>query len=83
MELGLQTEKSIDVFPPDFRNQEIEKSDEVLKRISETGSDAILTIALIDQTSEERYIPGSGIYPVGRFGYYYSLGGHDIMALWC
>lgn len=81
MELGLQTEKSIDVFPPDFRNQEIEKSDEVLKRISETGSDAILTIALIDQTSEERYIPGSGIYPVGRFGYYYSLGGHDIMAL--
>lgn len=68
--LGLETEKSIDVFPPDFRNQEIEKSDAVLERISDTGSDAILTIALIDQTSEERYIPGSGAYPVGRFGYY-------------
>lgn len=69
-QLGLQTVNSIEIFPPDFLNQEVDKSDEVLRRISETGSDAILTIALIDQTSEERYIPGSGAYPVGRFGYY-------------
>lgn len=69
-DLGFNTMKSIDVFPPDFQNQELRQSEAVLRRIAETGSDAVVTIALIDQTSEERYVPGSGIYPVTRFGYY-------------
>lgn len=74
--LGTNTVKSIEVFPPDFNKLGSKKSDLALKRIAETNSDAILTIALLDKTSESRYVPNTTMYPVSRFGYYGTFGGY-------
>ncbi|SKC02316.1 hypothetical protein SAMN05660841_03703 [Sphingobacterium nematocida] len=74
--LGTNTVKSIEVFPPDFNKLGSKRSDLALKRIAETNSDAILTIALLDKTSESRYVPNTTMYPVSRFGYYGTFGGY-------
>lgn len=69
--------KSLSIPPPDITNKEVDLNSSLLQIVQETGSDAILTIAVIDQTSEERFVPGSGIYhPVTRFGYYSTFGGY-------
>lgn len=73
-EFGLSTVKSIDVFPPEFHRSMAKKSDLALEKITQTNSDAILTIALLDKTSETRYVPNSMPYPVSRFGYYGTFG---------
>ncbi len=69
-EIGVHAQKSIDVFPPDFVSKNLSKSDVVLQEIKRKNADAIVTVALIDQTSEQRYVPSAGAYPVTRFGYY-------------
>lgn len=61
---------SFDIIPPGFKATEANK-DATLKAIRDGGSDAILTIALLDQTSETRYVPGTTMYsPMGYGGYY-------------
>jgi hypothetical protein len=72
---GYSAVKSIDVFTPDFQSNAGGKSDLLLQKIQETGSDAILTIALIDKATETRYVPGSS-YPVYSHSYYGSFGGY-------
>jgi hypothetical protein len=68
---GLTVEKSTDVFPPNFSTQTGQKRELVLGRIQSTGADAILTVALLKQETESRYIPGTGAYAPGlRWGYY-------------
>lgn len=74
---GYQTIKSIDVLPPTFRDSEAPDKTELLSRIEETGADAILTVALIDEDTESRYVPGSyGYAPYPRFGYYGTFWGY-------
>lgn len=61
---------SFDIIEPGYKAQAADK-DRILEEIRATGSDAILTIALLDQTSETRYVPGSTMYsPMGYGGYY-------------
>lgn len=61
---------SFDIIPPGFKATEANK-EAVLNAIREGGSDAILTVALLDQTSETRYVPGTTMYsPMGYGGYY-------------
>ncbi|GAB2690975.1 hypothetical protein GCM10027037_12720 [Mucilaginibacter koreensis] len=69
---GLRVEKSTDVFPPNFSTQTGQRRELVLERIQSTGADAILTVALLRQETESRYIPtGGGYYNPGlRYGYY-------------
>ena len=76
-EHGIQSVKSLEVVPPDMENKELDVGEGLLQKVQETGSNAILTIAVIDQTSEERYVPGAGRYqPINRFGYYRTFGGY-------
>ncbi|MEP0713088.1 MAG: hypothetical protein ABJC55_14310 [Algoriphagus sp.] len=61
---------SFDIIPPGFKAT-AENKDKTLKAIQDAGHDAILTIALLDQTSETRYVPGTTMYsPMGYGGYY-------------
>ncbi|SDE96985.1 hypothetical protein SAMN05216464_111123 [Mucilaginibacter pineti] len=69
---GLTVEKSVDVFPPSFSTQAGAKRGLILGQIQQTGADGILTIALLRQETESRYVPGGGYYnPSLRFGYYH------------
>jgi pectate lyase len=69
---GITVEKSIDVFPPDFSTQTGAKKELILGKIQGTGADGILTVALLRQETESRYIPGAAYYNPGlRFGYYH------------
>ncbi|MXV51156.1 hypothetical protein GS399_09260 [Pedobacter sp. HMF7647] len=72
---GFAAVKSLDVFTPDFQSSSGSKSDLVLQKIRETGSDGILTVALVNKETESRYVPGSA-YPVGAYPYYGTFGGY-------
>lgn len=69
-EQGKEVSKSMDVFPPNF-SDEMNDKEKILGRIRNNGTDAIITISLIDKDTETRYIPGNYAYnPVPAFGYY-------------
>lgn len=73
---GINTSKSMDIFPPDIHESLMEK-DELLETIRGNGHDAVLTIALIDEQTDTRYVPGNIAYaPTNRFGYYRSFWGY-------
>ena len=59
------------LFAPNFTKDIAEDKEKLLAKIRENGNDAILTIALLDQKTETRYVPGSATYaPTVSFGFY-------------
>ncbi len=67
---GVQALKGMEVFPPEFSDGEPQK-EEMLREIRNREAEAILTIALIDEKTESRYVPGSYDYsPFPMFSYY-------------
>jgi len=74
---GYTTIKSMSVLPPTFTDDATPNREELLSRIRDTGADAILTVALIDEETESRYVPGTyGYAPYPRFGYYGTFWGY-------
>jgi hypothetical protein len=74
---GYKTIKSIDVMPPTLSASPTLDREDLLSKISSTGADAILTVALIDEKTETRYVPGNyGYAPIPRFGYYGTFWGY-------
>ena len=73
---GYRTVKSFDILPP-FTGGATPTKEELFSKITESGADAILTVALIDKETETRYVPGNAAYaPMPRFGYYGSFWGY-------
>jgi len=73
---GISATASINAFPPSYMQKQPTK-DEVLDRIRQEGHDGVLTIGLLDQRTETRYVPGTSSYaPVSRYGYYGTFGGY-------
>ncbi len=67
---GVEAKSSFEIIPPGFKAT-AENKEAVVEAIRKGGSDAILTVALLDQTSETRYVPGTTMYsPMGYGGYY-------------
>lgn len=67
---GVNATSNFEIIPIGFKATP-EAKDKVVNAIREAGNDAILTVALLDQTSETRYVPGSTMYsPMGYGGYY-------------
>ncbi|WP_346318513.1 hypothetical protein [Chitinophaga sp. YIM B06452] len=74
---GYKAIKSADVFPPNFTRDKIPNKETILNKVRELGCDAIFTVALVDKTSETRYVPGSGPYrPYPAFGWYGNFWGY-------
>jgi hypothetical protein len=68
---GYKSMKSIDILPPSFTDGKEPDKEVILDKIKGNDIDAILTVALIDKETENRYVPGStGYAPVPRFDYY-------------
>lgn len=72
---GLQVSKSLDLFPPGFLSSKADK-EEILNKVRQSGQDAILTISLLDEKTESRYVPGNVAYSPFGFNYYGSFGGY-------
>jgi hypothetical protein len=76
-EMGVKVAISTETFPPGFSDYAEVGKEEMLKKIRETGSDAIFTVALLDVQTSERYhsgIPYETGYP--GFGFYSSWHGY-------
>jgi hypothetical protein len=73
---GYKTVKSFDILPP-FTEGKTPDKDQLFSKIKEAKADAILTVALIDKETENRYVPGNAVYaPMPRFGYYGTFWGY-------
>jgi hypothetical protein len=68
-EKGVNAQSSFNILPPGFKTSGVDKN-EVLQKIKALGSDAILTVAVLDQTNETRYVPGTTMYSPMGYGYY-------------
>lgn len=74
---GVQALRSMDVLPPSFSNGDTPDKATLLSKIRGSGVDAILTVALIDKETENRFVPGNyGYAPMSRFGYYGQFWGY-------
>ncbi|TDQ19694.1 hypothetical protein DFQ04_1519 [Algoriphagus boseongensis] len=73
---GIKASNSSSIIPPGTRPSESEK-EKFAQQLRAKGHDAILTVALLDQTNETRYVPGTTAYaPMGYGGYYRSYWGY-------
>lgn len=76
-EQGISAISSFELIPPGFIPN-ADNKEKLLSEIKAGGHDAILTMALLDQTTETRYVPGTTMYsPMGYgrgygsfYGYY-------------
>lgn len=74
---GVNATKSITVFPPKFTEEQMNDKEAMLNAIRANRHDGILTIALIDEETESRYIQGTTTYaPLTTYNYYSSFWGY-------
>jgi len=78
---GLKATRSIDAFPSSFTKDNVPSKEEMMAKIAELKCDAVFTVALLDEKSEQRYVPGTTTYatvgygagayaPYPQYGYY-------------
>lgn len=74
---GVNTTKSITVFPPKLTEEQMNNKEAILTAIRGNRHDGIITIALIDEETESRYVPGTTTYaPLRTYNYYSSFWGY-------
>jgi hypothetical protein len=74
---GIHASSSLNVTIPKLNDEE--RKDFLVEQIKKSGYDAILTIAIIDQTNETRYVPGTTYYNPMLYGGYVRFGGYYSM----
>jgi hypothetical protein len=63
--------KSIEAFPPNFESTNVKNPKVMLDKIRTTSPDVIMTVALVDKETEERYVRGTTTYaPLSMYSYY-------------
>jgi len=75
---GGKAVRSSDVIIPKFSSENDGSREQLAKVIKDAGCDAVLTVALLDVKSEDRYQPGTTYYPVTHeyYGSYYRYVGY-------
>ena len=74
---GFNVVRGYEIFPPNFNKENMRDKELVLKLIRARGCDVILSVAIIDQKSETRYVQSGvsvGYVPYGGYGPYGSYG---------
>jgi len=69
---GIQSEKSYFLFGPVRSRETLPPHDLIIKQIKKLECDAIFLVSVIDQSTKERYYPGTAIYTP-----YYAYGTFD------
>ncbi|NRB65466.1 MAG: hypothetical protein HRU40_21020 [Saprospiraceae bacterium] len=68
---GYEAVKSIDVFPPEFKEKMEDSKEMILEKVRAMGVDAIFSVALLKEEAQERYVPGTGPYiPYPSYNWY-------------
>ena len=71
LQRGIKATKSIDIFPPARGSEEGPDVNLLLEKMRGADYDAVLTVALVDQETETRYVPGNvGYRPVTYYSWY-------------
>ncbi len=77
---GYKVHKSTEYFTPQFTKETAPTKEMILAKVKQLGCDAIITVGLVDKTSETRYVPGSsitvGYSPYMGYGPGYGFGGY-------
>jgi len=71
---GFNVVKGFEIFPPNFNKDNMRDKDLALKLIRDRGCDVILSIAVIHEKSETRYVSGSSYTPYMGYGPYGTYG---------
>jgi hypothetical protein len=74
VKIGVTVEKSMQEFPPHFSNDTVSKK-QMIEKMGEKGSNAVLTVSVLKKETQSRYISG-GYMPIDRFGYYRNFWGY-------
>ena len=76
---GLKAIKSIDVMPPNLKDNITPTKEEIIKKVKENNCDAVFVASLLKKEEDVRYTPGTTAYSVmpyyswsGNFFGYYS-----------
>jgi PBP1b-binding outer membrane lipoprotein LpoB len=77
-EKGLESQTSVYSLAPGIKLQDV-KSDDIVNAMEKSKNDGLLTMGVIDQTSETRYVQGSA-YPMAGFGFRGYYGAFGTMA---
>lgn len=73
---GKRVVRSIDIIPPSFKDQQMDK-DYTLDSLISTGADAIVTVAFLDENVNTRFTSTTTPYtPVSKYGWYGSFWGY-------
>lgn len=73
---GKRVIRSIDIIPPSFKDQQMDK-DYILDSLIATGADAIVTVAFLDENVNTRFTSTTVPYtPVSKYGWYGSFWGY-------
>ncbi|MDX5436053.1 MAG: hypothetical protein LPK03_02600 [Pontibacter sp.] len=68
---GVDAARSIDMFPPTMSSKGGPDVNQLLEKVKAQGYGAIMTVALIDEETETRYVPGTyGYAPMMTYGWY-------------
>jgi hypothetical protein len=71
LQRGIKATKSIDIFPPTGSTKEGPDVNLLLEKMRGADYDAVLTVALVDEETETRYVPSNiGYRPVTYFSWY-------------
>lgn len=74
---GIQAVKSTEALPPDFTENLLNDKEAILSKVREENSDAILTVSVIDEETDTRYVADNVTYnPTLRFGFYGDFWGY-------
>ena len=71
---GFNVVKGHELFPPNFNQDNMRDREVVKKLIRDKGCDVILSVAVIHQKSETRYVSGTSYSPYIGYGPYGSYG---------
>ena len=67
---GMTAVRSIDVFPVSFKEKTVAGKEVLDGVIKKSGADIVVTMALVDEKHESRYVGGSTAYNPMAYGYY-------------
>jgi hypothetical protein len=68
---GIKAVKSSDFFKPNFTTENAGNKEAILARVRELGLETIFTVALKDQKTDTRYVPGESYTPAPYYGGYW------------
>lgn len=74
---GIKATRSLDIFPPGRASKNGPDVNLLLEKMRGDNYDAVLTVALVDEQTQTRYVPGNvGYRPVTRFAWYGNFRGY-------